>query len=132
MTMSKSETGLAPETVVEIGGKRYAGRLVNARPMVEQWPRCIVGFLVGSDHKGRGFDNNTIRTSTVDHLLVQDGNLYAITQNSAYLLASLELMSFLNCPEWIKDIDDLITQTVDMVTSKALNALETKKESKID
>lgn len=112
---------VAVETVLMIGGKRYAGRVVNARPMVEQWPRCIVGFLVGSDHKGRGFDNNTIRTSTVDRLLVQEGNLYAITQNSAYLLASVELMSFLNCPAWVDDIDNLITQ-----------AVAPKKESKID
>ncbi|AKJ73527.1 putative methyltransferase [Salmonella phage 40] len=108
MSLSKSESGIAPTSENLIGGKRYAGVIVNARPFVELWPRCICGYLSGRDHHNRGFDNGPIRTSTVDRLLVQEGDVYAITQNSAYLLASLELMSFLDCPEWIDDVRDLV------------------------
>ena len=67
MTMSKSVTGLG-QTVQEktyFGGKPYAGVLLNARPYVEAFPRCIVGFLKGEDLAGRGFDNRTVHTSTV-------------------------------------------------------------------
>lgn len=108
MTMSKSVDGIAPQTVVEIGGKRYAGVIVNARPFVEVWPRCICGFLAGRDHHNRGFDNGNIRTSTVKNLLVENGKLYAITMNSAYCLESVDLALFLRTPEWIDDVRDLV------------------------
>lgn len=123
MTMSKSETGLA-QTVQEttyIGGKRYAGVIVNARPFVEVWPRCICGFLAGRDHHDRGFDNGPIRTSTVQNLLFENGKVYAITMNSAYCLESIDLAMFLSTPVWFDDLDSLITQ-----------AVVPKKESKID
>lgn len=100
------------EGVDAFGGRRYAGIIVNARPFVEQWPRCICGFLAGRDHKGRGFDNGPIRTSLVERLLINDGKLYAITMNSAYQLDTVDLMAFLKCPEWFDDIDNLITQAV--------------------
>lgn len=121
MTMSKSVAGVAPETIFKIGGKRYAGVIVNARPMVELWPRCICGFLAGRDHHNRGFDNANIRTSKVQNLLFENGKLYAITMNSAYCLGSVDLALFLNSPEWVDDIDNLITQ-----------AVAPKKESKVD
>lgn len=121
MTMSKSVAGVTPETIVEIGGKRYAGVIVNARPFVEVWPRCICGFLSGRDHHNRGFDNGPIRTSTVQNLLFENGKLYAITMNSAYCLESVNLAMFLSTPGWFDDVDNLITQ-----------AVGTKKESKID
>ncbi|QEQ94846.1 hypothetical protein pEaSNUABM56_00046 [Erwinia phage pEa_SNUABM_56] len=112
MSMSKSATGFGEGEVIEIGGKRFAGTLVNARPFVELWPRCIYGFLAGRDFKGRGFDNGDVRTSTVQKLHIENGKLYAITLNSAYCLASVDLMKFLNCPEWLDDIEDLIGQAV--------------------
>lgn len=112
MSMNKSETGFYQGEVVEVGGKRFAGTLVNARPFVELWPRCIYGFLAGRDFKGRGFDNGDVRTSTVQKLHIENGKLYAITLNSAYCLASVDLMKFLNCDEWKDDIDKLITQVV--------------------
>lgn len=112
MSMSKSVDGVVPHTVVEIGGKKSAGVIVNARPFVELWPRCICGFLAGRDHKRRGFDNKAIRTSTVQSLLLENGKLYAITLNSAYELAGVDLAAFLKCPEWIDDLDNLITQAV--------------------
>jgi hypothetical protein len=127
--MSKSEVGVGDpirlaQTVPEpkfIGGKLFAGVVVNARPHVEVWPRCICGFLDGRDHQGRGFDNKPIRTSTVERLLVDGYDIYAITQNSAYLLQTMNLMLFLRTPEWVDDIDNLITQ-----------AIAPKKESKVD
>lgn len=112
MSTTKSATGFGQGEVVEIGGKRFAGTLVNARPFVEQWPRCIYGFLAGRDFKGRGFDNGDVRTSTVQKLHVENGHLYAITLNSAYRLMSVNLMEFLNCTEWKDDIDNVITQAV--------------------
>lgn len=92
------------------GGRRYAGVIVSARPFIEQWPRCICGFLAGRDHKGRGFDNGPVRTSIVERLLRHEGSIYAITMNSAYKLESVDLAAFLNCQEWIDDISGLLAK----------------------
>lgn len=116
MSMSKSEAGVGEpirlaQTVPEpkyIGGKLYAGVIVNARPHVEGWPRCICGFLDGRDHHSRGFDNKPIRTSTVERLIVEGYDIYAITQNSAYLLQTMNLMLFLRTPQWADDVRDLV------------------------
>ncbi|QXL90434.1 hypothetical protein [Salmonella phage NINP13076] len=121
MSLSKSATGIAPETKTMIGGKLYAGVIVNARPFVEMWPRCICGYLAGRDHHNRGFDNGPIRTSTVQNLLFENGKVYAITMNSAYCLESVNLAMFLSTPGWADDIDNLITQ-----------AVTPEKETKID
>lgn len=113
----------APQTITTIGGKQFAGRVANARPFTEQWPRCICGLLVGKDLKGRGFDNRPIRTSLVERLLLEDGNLYAITMNSAYLLVNVELDKFLLCPDWADDLDDLITQGTRPAVAKSQSAV---------
>lgn len=111
MTLSKSEESLVvPETITMIGGKRYAGVVVGARPHVEGWPRCICGYLAGRDHHKRGFDNRPIRTSTVDRLIVEGHSIYAITQNSAYLLESMNLLMFLDSTVWLNDIENLIKE----------------------
>ncbi|WAK43729.1 hypothetical protein [Cronobacter phage EspYZU12] len=121
--MSKSVAGIAQteQEAVVIGGKRFAGVIMNARPFVEMWPRCICGFLAGRDHHNRGFDNGPIRTSTVQNLLFENGKVYAITMNSAYCLESVNLAMFLSTPGWADDIDNLITQ-----------AVAPEKETKID
>ncbi|QPI14818.1 putative methyltransferase [Salmonella phage GEC_vB_MG] len=110
MSLSKSGTGIAPATETLIGGKLYAGVIVNARPFVEMWPRCICGYLAGRDHHNRGFDNGPIRTSTVDRLIIEGHSIYAITQNSAYRLDSMNLLMFVDCPEWLEDIENLIKE----------------------
>lgn len=109
MTMNES---VDSATTPMIGGKLYAGVIINARPFVEVWPRCICGYLAGKDHHNRGFDNGPIRTSTVQSLLLENGKLFAITLNSAYRLESVDLAAFLNCPGWFDDLDNLITQAV--------------------
>lgn len=123
MTMSKSVAGIGQteQEAAVIGGKRFAGVIMNARPFVEMWPRCICGFLAGRDHHNRGFDNGPIRTSTVQNLLFENGKVYAITMNSAYCLESVNLAMFLSTPGWADDIDNLITQ-----------AVAPEKETKID
>lgn len=123
MTMSKSVAGIGQteQEAVVIGGKLYAGVIMNARPFVEMWPRCICGFLAGKDHHNRGFDNGSIRTSKVESLLFENGKVYAITMNSAYCLESVNLAMFLSTPGWADDIDSLITQ-----------AIAPRKENKID
>lgn len=113
MTMSKSESGLA-QTVQEttyIGGKPYAGVLLNARPYVEAFPRCLVGFIDGKDFAGRGFDNKTVHTSTVEKLIVDGYDIYAITKNSAYLIQTMNLMLFVKVPEWEGVIENLIKES---------------------
>lgn len=119
--MSESEDILQAKDIPVFGGKPFAGVIVNARPFLEWWPRCLVGFLAGKDHLQRGFDNSEIRTSPVEKLVIENDNIYAITKNSAYRLESVDLMSFLSCSEWVNDIDNLITQFV-----------SANKESKID
>ena len=110
MTMSKSVAGIGQteQDAVVIGGKLYAGVIMNARPFVEMWPRCICGFLAGKDHHNRGFDNGPIRTSKVESLLFENGKVYAITMNSAYCLESVNLAMFLSTPEWVDDVRDLV------------------------
>lgn len=110
MAMSKTVTGKQEKSVGLIGGKKYAGVIVNARPFIEVWPRCIYGFLSGKDHHGRGFDNGPIRTSLVEKFLVQDSKLYAITMNSAYQLETVNLLAFLTCPEWVDDVKLLVSE----------------------
>ncbi|QGZ16364.1 hypothetical protein Hena1_02140 [Erwinia phage Hena1] len=99
-----------PETILQaadaelVGGKKFNGVIVKCRPYIEEFPRCIYGYRPGV--------LTYVRTSTVQSLLLENGKLYAITLNSAYELADVDLAAFLKCPEWINDLDNLIKQVV--------------------
>lgn len=90
-----------------IGGKLFAGVIINAEPY-HMWPRCITGVLEGRDHHNRGFDNHYIRTSVVDNLIISGNDLYAITQNSAYLIKNMNLLAFLDSDTWLSDIEKIV------------------------
>lgn len=92
-------------------GKRYAGELTDAEPFFgfghTKDVRCIYGRL-GLDHKNRGFDGGPVRTSVVEKLILQEGEIYAITMNSAYKLVSIQLQLFLASDIWRDDISKLL------------------------
>lgn len=98
---SKSVTGVSKDTYV--CGKRYAGILFGAEPYFgfgyTKDVRCICGYLA-DDLKKRGFSGSNIRTSVVESLIMHDGEIYAITMNSAYRLGSLQLQHFISSPVW--------------------------------
>lgn len=110
MTMSNSVAGIGQteHEALYIGGKRFAGGLSDVNPFYgfgsDKDSRCIVGFLSGPDHHGRGFDNRHVRTSVVKEVLVHQGNMYAITMNSAYLLENINIMAFITSGVWRDDI----------------------------
>lgn len=108
----KAQVVEKPQEPTLVGGKPFAGALVNVFPTL--WfhhKNCIAGFL-GRDHiQGRGFHNSEVRTSPVQTLLVLDGDLYAITMNSAYLLVSLQLTKFLTDPFWKDQINSVMKIT---------------------
>lgn len=74
-----------------IEGKPFAGVMTN----VGSYGRSVEGVLK-EDLKERGFSNLPIYTSTVEKLHLESGVLYAVTRNSAYELASLNLSTFLS------------------------------------
>ncbi|AGZ17739.1 methyltransferase [Escherichia phage 4MG] len=128
MTMSKSLGQTTPAQPTEIGGKRFAGILRDVEPFfgfgTHKEVRCIYGIL-GRDHKNRGFDGGPVRTSVVQDLIVHEGDIYAITMNSAYLLESVQLQHFIASDIWRDDIAKLIALA--MIGQAAKN-----EESKID
>ena len=117
MMGSKSVTGLSKDTY--ICGKRYAGILFGAEPYFgfgyTKDVRCICGYLA-DDLKKRGFSGSSIRTSVVESLIMHDGEIYAITMNSAYRLGSLQLQHFISSPVWSQEITKLLAQAILGVT----------------
>lgn len=111
---------------IMIEGKTYAGELSNARPCFQfgtsRQYRTIKGYC-HKDLKNRGFDHGDIRTSVVEKFVIHEGDIYAITMNSAYKLDNMRLQEFLASPTWMYDVATL-----------CVNALAPKeeKESKID
>lgn len=74
-----------------IQGKPFAGVMTN----VGSYGLSVEGVLK-EDLKERGFSNIPIYTSKVEKLHLENGVLYAVTRNSAYELASLNLSTFLS------------------------------------
>ena len=109
-----------------IEGKVYAGELSNARPCFQfgtsREYRTIKGYC-HKDLKNRGFDRGDIRTSVVEKLIIHEGDVYAITMNSAYKLDNMRLQEFLASPTWMFDVATLCVNAL---------AANQEKESKID
>lgn len=93
----------AEKTPLLIGGKVFAGVLNYARPYygfgTTKDRRTIKGLL-GRDHKNRGFDRGSVRTSVVLELIMHEKDIYAITMNSAYRLESMCLQAFMGNSIW--------------------------------